>query len=61
MDKKLENKEAIIAEYLAGEVIFRQLAIKHGVDFRKFITESAVIWEKLNQQPRLQKKNLKPR
>ncbi len=35
MDKKTVNKEAIIAEYLAGDVSFRQLADKHGVDFRK--------------------------
>ena len=29
------NKEAIIAEYLTGEYSYRQLGIKHGIDFRK--------------------------
>ena len=34
MEKTTFNREAIIAEYLTGEKTFRQLAAKHGVDFR---------------------------
>ena len=34
MEKTTVNREAIIAEYLTGETTFRQLAAKHGVDFR---------------------------
>ena len=34
MEKTTVNQEAIIAEYLTGEITFRQLAAKHGVDFR---------------------------
>ena len=34
MEKTTVNREAIIAEYLTGEITFRQLAAKHGVDFR---------------------------
>ncbi len=34
MEKTTFNREAIIAEYLTGEITFRQLAAKHGVDFR---------------------------
>lgn len=29
------KKEAIVAEYLTGEYSYRQLGIKHGIDFRK--------------------------
>jgi transposase-like protein len=32
--QKSLNKEAIIAEYLAGGITYRQLGEKHGVDFR---------------------------
>ena len=32
--QKALNKEAIIAEYLAGGTTYRQLGAKHGVDFR---------------------------
>jgi transposase-like protein len=34
MEKTTVNREAIIAEYLTGEITFRQLAAKYGVDFR---------------------------
>ena len=34
MEKTTLNREAIIAEYLTGEITFRQLEAKHGVDFR---------------------------
>lgn len=34
MKKTTVNREAIIAEYLTGEITFRQLGIKYGVDFR---------------------------
>jgi transposase-like protein len=34
MDKKVIDKEAIIAEYLTGNSTYRKLAIKYGVDFR---------------------------
>ena len=29
------NREAIIAEYLTGDYSYRQLGVKHGIDFRK--------------------------
>lgn len=32
--QKTVNKEAIIAEYLAGGITYRRLAEKHGIDFR---------------------------
>lgn len=32
--QKTVNKEAIIAEYLAGGITYRGLAEKHGIDFR---------------------------
>lgn len=35
MLEKTINKEAIIAEYLTGEYSYRQLGVKHGIDFRK--------------------------
>ena len=35
MEEKLLNKEAIIAQYLNGKYSYRQLGIKHGIDFRK--------------------------
>lgn len=34
MNKNIEGKEAIIAEYLMGETTYRKLGEKHGVDFR---------------------------
>ena len=34
MDKKVVEKEAIIAEYLTGNLSYRKLGIKYGVDFR---------------------------
>ena len=34
MDKKHIEKEAIIAEYLLGNFSYRQLGLKHGIDFR---------------------------
>ena len=35
MEEKLLNKEVIIAEFLNGKYSYRQLGIKHGIDFRK--------------------------
>ncbi len=32
--QRIVNKEAIIAEYLAGGITYRRLAEKHGIDFR---------------------------
>lgn len=32
--KTIQEKEAIIAEYLMGEITFRKLAEKHKVDYR---------------------------
>lgn len=32
--KNIQEQEAIIAEYLIGELSFRKLGEKHGVDFR---------------------------
>lgn len=34
MDKKIIDKEAIIAEYLTGNSSYRKMGIKYGVDFR---------------------------
>jgi len=34
MDKKLVEKEAIIAEYLTGNSSYRKMGIKYGIDFR---------------------------
>jgi transposase-like protein len=33
-EKSIQEKEAIIAEYLLGETTYRALGQKHGVDFR---------------------------
>ncbi len=33
-EKTIQEKEAIIAEYLMGEITYRKLEKKHGVDFR---------------------------
>jgi len=33
-EKTVLEKEAIIAEYLLGEASYRQLGLKHGIDFR---------------------------
>ena len=33
-NKTIQEQEAIIAEYLTGELSFRKLGKKHGVDFR---------------------------
>ena len=33
-EKTVTQKEAIIAEYLLGEVSYRQLGLKHSIDFR---------------------------
>ena len=32
--KTFQEQEAIVAEYLTGNLSFRKLGIKHGVDFR---------------------------
>ncbi|MBS1775019.1 MAG: transposase [Bacteroidetes bacterium] len=34
MDKKIIEKEAIIAEYLTGNTSYRKIGIKYGIDFR---------------------------
>ena len=34
MNKKLIEKEAIIAEYLTGNTSYRKIGIKYGIDFR---------------------------
>ncbi|HTO14468.1 MAG TPA: hypothetical protein VLZ83_01795 [Edaphocola sp.] len=34
MQKTNQEKEAIITEYLLGNISYRQLGLKHGVDFR---------------------------
>lgn len=34
MDKKIIEKEAIIAEYLTGDFSYRKLGIKYGIDYR---------------------------
>jgi hypothetical protein len=35
MDKKVIDKEAIIAEYLTGNMSYREMGIKYGIDFSK--------------------------
>ena len=35
MDKKVIDKEAIIAEYLTGNMSYRKMGIKYGIDFSK--------------------------
>ncbi|MCZ2298259.1 MAG: hypothetical protein LC134_02130 [Chitinophagales bacterium] len=35
MQEKAINRGAIIAEYLTGDYSYRQLGLKHGIDFRK--------------------------
>jgi len=32
--KTSQEKEAIIAEYLTGDITYRNLGLKHGIDFR---------------------------
>ena len=59
MDKKLVNKEAITAEYLAGDVTFRQLAIKHGIDFRKIHYWVSRYQGKIKPKAKVSKKELK--
>jgi transposase-like protein len=34
MDKKAIEKEAIVAEYLTGNLSYRKIGIKYGIDFR---------------------------
>ena len=34
MEKTTVNREAIIAEYLTGDLTYRKLELKHGIDFR---------------------------
>lgn len=34
MNNKAVEKEAIIAEYLTGDLSYRKLGIKYGIDFR---------------------------
>lgn len=34
MDKKAIDKEAIIADYLMGNLSYRKIGLKYGVDFR---------------------------
>jgi transposase-like protein len=33
-DKTIQEQEAIISEYLLGDITYRKLGAKHGVDFR---------------------------
>ena len=34
MDKKAIDKEAIIADYLMGNLSYRKIGLKYGIDFR---------------------------
>lgn len=34
VDRTVQEQEAIVTEYLTGDLSFRKLGIKHGVDFR---------------------------
>jgi transposase-like protein len=34
-EKTIQEQEAIVAEYLMGDSTYRELGIKHGVDFRR--------------------------
>ena len=35
LEKTIREQEAIIAEYLIGDLTYRELGIKYGVDFRR--------------------------
>ncbi|TAF74173.1 MAG: hypothetical protein EAZ53_09955 [Bacteroidetes bacterium] len=55
MDKKAIEKEAIIAEYLTGNLSYRKIGIKYGIDFR--IVHSWV----MKYQGKSRKKTSKPK
>lgn len=59
MDKKSENQEAIVAEYLSGDVTFRQLGLKHGIDFRKIHYWISCYKGKIKPKAKVSKKELK--
>jgi transposase len=58
LKKTNEEKEQIIAEYLAGGITFRKLAEKHRVDFR--IIHSWVAQYKNYDKSKMQKKVTTP-
>ena len=55
MDKKVVAKEAIIAEYLTGNLSYRKIGIKYGIDFR--LVHSWV----MNYQGKKRKQATKPK
>lgn len=60
MNRTAIDREAIMAEYLAGETTYRKLEKKHGVDFR--IIHSWVMYSKGKKQssiPKLQAQDQK--
>ena len=59
MDKKLENQEAIVAEYLSGDVTLRQLGLKHDLDFRKTHYWISCYKGKIKPKAKVSKKELK--
>jgi transposase-like protein len=60
MEKTTFNREAIIAEYLTGETTFRQLAAKHGVDFRTIHYWVSSYKGKIKPKVKLPKSSLQP-
>lgn len=60
MEKTTLNREAIIAEYLTGEKTFRQLAAKHGVDFRTIHYWVSSYKGKIKPKAKLPKSSLQP-
>ena len=53
-NKTVQEKEAIIAEYLKGNISYRELGEKHGIDFRIVHSwVSAIIGNPLKSTPTL--------
>ena len=54
MDKKILDKEAIIAEYLTGNSSYRKMGIKYGIDFRlihSWVMKYQGKKQKINRKP----------
>lgn len=59
MDKKIENRESIVAEYLSCDVTFRQLGLKHSIDYRKIHYWVSCYKGKVKAKVKVSKKELK--
>lgn len=53
MDKKVIDKEAIIAEYLTGNISYRKLGLRCGIDYR--LIHSWVMKYEGKNQPKISK------